>query len=85
MKEYTERVEGYQIRDVLYFGKPPENAPIRFDIVKWFRRTLATNMARHGMPVQEVAAILGHEKIDTTMKYVVLNKDDIKSSYRRFA
>ena len=50
-----------------------------------FRRTLATNMARHGMPVQEVAAILGHEKIDTTMKYVVLNKDDIKSSYRRFA
>ena len=50
-----------------------------------FRRTLATNMARHGMPVQEVAAILGHEKIDTTMKYVVLNKDDIKSSYRRYA
>ena len=50
-----------------------------------FRRTLATELSRHGMPIQEVAAILGHEKIDTTMKYVVLNKDDIKSSYRRFA
>ena len=50
-----------------------------------FRRTLATNLSRHGMQVQEVAKILGHEKIDTTMKYVVLNKDDIKSSYRRFA
>lgn len=50
-----------------------------------FRRTLATNMARHGMPIQEVAAILGHEKLDTTMKYVVLNRDDIRSSYRRFA
>ena len=50
-----------------------------------FRRTLATELARHGMPIQEVAHILGHEKIDTTMKYVVQNKDDIRSDYRRFA
>lgn len=50
-----------------------------------FRRTLATELSRHGMPIQEVANILGHEKIDTTMKYVVLNKDDIRSSYRRYA
>lgn len=50
-----------------------------------FRRTLATELSRHGMPIQEVAKILGHERIDTTMKYVVLNKDDIKTSYRRFA
>lgn len=50
-----------------------------------FRRTLATDLSRHGMPIQEVANILGHEKIDTTMKYVVLNKEDIKNSYRRFA
>ena len=33
--EYTERIDGFQIRDVSYFGKPPENAPIQFDIVKW--------------------------------------------------
>jgi len=50
-----------------------------------FRRTLATDLARHGMPIQEVAKILGHDKIDTTMQYVVLNKDDIKTSYRRYA
>lgn len=49
-----------------------------------FRRTLATNLTRHGMPIQEVANILGHEKLDTTMEYIVLNKDDTKSSYRRF-
>ena len=48
-----------------------------------FRRTLATNLNRRGMPIQEVANILGHEKLDTTMKYVVLNDDDLKSSYRR--
>ena len=50
-----------------------------------FRRTLATGLARHGMPIQEVARVLGHEKIDTTMRYVNLNKDDIKHDYRRFA
>lgn len=32
---YTERVDGFQITDVSYFGKPPKDAPIQFDIVKW--------------------------------------------------
>ena len=49
-----------------------------------FRRTLATDLARRGMPVQEVAVILGHEKLDTTMKYIVQDKDDTKQSYRRY-
>ena len=49
-----------------------------------FRRTLATNLNRRGMPIQEVAHILGHEKLDTTMKYVVLNDEDLKNDYRRF-
>lgn len=50
-----------------------------------FRRTKATELTRHGMQIQEVAALLGHDKLDTTMRYVVLNNDDIKSSYRRYA
>lgn len=50
-----------------------------------FRRTLATNLIRHGMPIQEVAAILGHDKLDTTMQYVVLDNTDIKNSYRKYA
>ena len=48
-----------------------------------FRRTLATNLQRRGMPIQEVAHILGHEKLDTTMKYVVLNDDDTRNDYRK--
>lgn len=50
-----------------------------------FRRTTATNLIRHGMPIQEVAAILGHDKLDTTMQYVVLDKSIIKSSYQKYA
>ena len=50
-----------------------------------FRRTLATDLARHGMPIQEIAALLGHEKIDTTMTYVVRDKETIRSNVRRYA
>lgn len=49
-----------------------------------FRRTLATNLTRHGMPIQEVASILGHEKLDTTMKYVVINTEDTRNAYNRY-
>ena len=49
-----------------------------------FRRTLATNLQRRGMPIQEVAHILGHEKLDTTLKYTVLNDDDVKNDYRKY-
>lgn len=50
-----------------------------------FRRTLATNLIAHGMPVQEVAAILGHDKLDTTMRYVVLDQSATKNAYRKYA
>ena len=50
-----------------------------------FRRTLATNLAKRGMPIQDIAAILGHDKIETTMEYVVLNIENIRYKYRQFA
>lgn len=33
--KYTERIEGYQIRDVTYIGMPPKDTPPKYDIVKW--------------------------------------------------
>ena len=50
-----------------------------------FRRTLATELARKGMPIQEVARVLGHERIDTTMGYVNMDDADVKHDYRKFA
>ena len=50
-----------------------------------FRRTLATNLIGHGMPIQEVARILGHDKLDTTMQYVYLNDADVQNSYRKYS
>lgn len=50
-----------------------------------FRRTLATNLIDHGMSIQEVASILGHDKLDTTMTYIYVNQRNVESAYRRFA
>ena len=50
-----------------------------------FRRTLATSLINHGMPIQEVAFVLGHEKLDTTMRYVYMEKNNVKNSYRKYA
>ena len=50
-----------------------------------FRRTKATELSRRGMPIQEVASILGHDKLDTTMQYVVMDRETVKASYRKFA
>ena len=48
-----------------------------------FRRTLATNLINRGMPIQGVAAILGHDKIDTTMKYIYVAQSNVKSTYNK--
>lgn len=48
-----------------------------------FRRTLATDLINHGMSIQEVASILGHENINTTMKYVYVDKRNVKTAYER--
>jgi site-specific recombinase XerD len=50
-----------------------------------FRRTRATELTRRGMPIQEVAKILGHEKIDTTMRYLDIDNEQLSSDFRRFA
>lgn len=49
-----------------------------------FRRTCATNLLRKGMPIEEVSQILGHEKLDTTRLYCVVDKEKVKADHRRF-
>lgn len=47
--------------------------------------SFATNLIDRGMPIQEVAAILGHDKIDTTMTYVYISKQNVRNSYRKYS
>lgn len=50
-----------------------------------FRRTLATNLMNHGMPIQHVAAILGHADLKTTQVYCAIDQQHVESDYRKFA
>lgn len=50
-----------------------------------FRITMATNLSKKGMPIEEVKEILGHSKLDTTMTYVNINKDRVIADYRKYA
>ena len=50
-----------------------------------FRRTEATELSKRGMAIQQIQKFLGHERIDTTMRYVNVDQEDVKSSYRKLA
>ena len=49
-----------------------------------FRRTMATRAIYKGMPIEQVQKILGHSQIDTTMKYAIVNQNNVKTSHRRY-
>ena len=42
-------------------------------------------MISKGMPIQEVAVLLGHEKIETTMNYIYTEQEAVKNNYLRLA
>ena len=49
-----------------------------------FRRTMATRAIEKGMPIEQVQKILGHEQIDTTLRYAMVNQNNVKLSHRKF-
>lgn len=49
-----------------------------------FRRTLATTAIDKGMPIEQVQRLLGHQSIDTTLQYAMVNQNNVKISHRRF-
>ncbi|KOA19525.1 tyrosine recombinase XerC [Clostridium homopropionicum DSM 5847] len=49
-----------------------------------FRRTLATRAIDKGMPIEQVQHLLGHQKIDTTLQYAMVNQNNVKISHRRY-
>lgn len=46
-----------------------------------FRRTLATDLVRKGVPIQDVAQILGHSDLRTTQVYVSLDQETVRYHY----
>ncbi|MEE1517251.1 MAG: tyrosine-type recombinase/integrase [Lachnospiraceae bacterium] len=49
-----------------------------------FRRTVATRGGNKGMPIQEIQALLGHSKLDTTMIYCNVSDANVQMSHRKY-
>ena len=49
-----------------------------------FRRTLATMAIDKGMPIEQVQHLLGHQSIDTTLQYAMVNQVNVKTSCKKF-
>lgn len=49
-----------------------------------FRRTMATEAINRGMPIEQVQKLLGHAKIDTTMRYAQVDQQNVKISHRKY-
>ena len=49
-----------------------------------FRRTLATMAIDRGMPIEQVQHLLGHQSVDTTLQYAMVNQRNVKISHRRY-
>lgn len=49
-----------------------------------FRRTLTTRAIDKGMPIEQVQKLLGHQKIDTTMEYAIVDQQNVKNSHKKY-
>ena len=49
-----------------------------------FRRTLATMALDKGMPIEQVQHLLGHQSLDTTLQYAMVNQNNVKLSHHKF-
>lgn len=49
-----------------------------------FRRTLATRAIDKGMPIEQVQVLLGHSKIDTTLRYANVEQENVRHSHQKY-
>ena len=49
-----------------------------------FRRTFATKFLNKNMPIEQVQRLLGHIKIDTTLRYAMVNQSNVKLAHRKY-
>ena len=75
-----ERLQAGGVRVIL--NKIADDAGVEHVHPHRFRRTMVTRLLNRGMGIQEVAVVVGHSKVDTTMKYFASDKNRIKNAYR---
>lgn len=73
----------FQNRECIVSGNEDKQRKVYFDARTKFRRTLATMAIDKGMPIEQVQHLLGHQSLDTTLQYAMVNQNNAKSSHRK--
>lgn len=50
-----------------------------------FRHTMATNLVERGCDITDVQQMLGHNKLDTTLRYTHTSKKKVKAAHEKYA
>ena len=80
----AEHIESSALRNALHqIAKRAGMSPDEVHPHK-FRRTGATLALKHGMPIAQVSALLGHSSIATTQIYLDITDDDLELAHKRF-
>ena len=45
---------------------------------------MATRAIDKGMPIEQVQVLLGHTKIDTTLRYAQVQQKNVRYSYQKY-
>ena len=45
---------------------------------------LATMAIDKGMPIEQVQQLLGHQSVDTTLQYAMVNQNNVKQSHKKY-
>ena len=49
-----------------------------------FRRTFASLMIKKGMPIDQVQSLMGHESIETTLRYIDMDDETIAMTHKKY-
>ena len=77
------RLAGLSIRRMIHRRKKEANI-ITKGTTHIFRRTCATHMITHGAPIESISKLLGHELLQTTEQYTIIDIHDLKEKHKTF-
>ena len=49
-----------------------------------FRRTFCSSMIKKGMPIDQVQKLMGHESIETTLRYIDMDNETIAMTHKKY-
>ncbi len=73
----VKNLEPRSVQSAMHNAYVRAGLPERWHGCHLLRRTAATRMHRQGIPLKEIADILGHQSIDTTIRYTKLDPEEL--------